>query len=95
MPAYLIADIDVHDGERFKQYVTGVTPFVEKYGGSYLVRGGEMTVEEGEWQAHRLVIIVFPSRENAEGFLADRDYQPVAAIRHAAATTNLVIVDGL
>ncbi len=93
MPAYLIADIDVHDAQAFREYVTRVTPFVEAHGGAYLVRGGEMTVEEGEWPDHRLVIIEFPSRSHAEAFLGDKDYQPVAAIRHEAATSNLVIVD--
>ena len=94
MPAYLIADIDVHDPDRFKEYVTRVPPFVEKHGGTYLVRGGEMTIEEGVWPDHRLVIIAFPSRTQAEAFLRDEDYQPIAAIRHEATTSNLVIVAG-
>lgn len=95
MTAYVVADIDVHDPARFGEYVSRVVPFVEKYGGSYLVRGGETTVEEGDWSPNRLVIIAFPSRSAAEGFLADEDYQPVAAIRHEATTSNLVIVSGI
>ena len=93
MSAYLVADIDVHDADRFRDYVAAVVPFVEKHGGEYVVRGGATTVEEGEWPDHRLTIIAFPSRANAEAFLRDEDYQPVAAIRHAAATSNLIIVD--
>ncbi len=94
MPAYLIADITVHDGDRFKDYVTAVPAYIEKHRGKYLVRGGKVEVKEGLWQPKRVVVIEFPTKENALAFLEDPGYQPVAAIRHEAAITNLVIVEG-
>ena len=94
MTAYLIADIQIHDTEKFMEYVKLVPACIEKHGGKYRVRGGEPEAREGNWQPQRVVMIEFPSRENAEAFLTDPDYEPVAAIRHAAATTNLVIVNG-
>ena len=94
MNAYLIADITIHDPEKFMEYVQQVPAFIEKHGGAYRVRGGEPETREGDWQPKRLVVIEFPSRETAEAFLEDPGYQPVAAIRHQAATTNLIIADG-
>jgi len=37
----------------------------------------------------------FPSRKNAEDFLACKEYAPVKAIRHKYAETTLTIVDGI
>jgi len=93
MATYLIADITVHDPERYQDYVRQVPAFIEKHRGSYRVRGGEVQVREGDWQPQRLIVLEFPDREHANAFLADPDYQAVAAIRHAAASTNLVLVE--
>ena len=43
MSTYLVVDITVHDPEMLKEYASKSKPFVEKYGGNYLVRGGEVT----------------------------------------------------
>lgn len=93
MATYLIADITVHDPGRYQEYVRQVPAFIEKYQGSYLVRGGEPQVREGDWRPQRLIVLEFPDKEHANAFLQDPEYQAVAAIRHAAASTNLVLVD--
>jgi uncharacterized protein (DUF1330 family) len=94
MSTYIIVDITVHDTEAYKEYVKLVPPFIEKHGGKYIVRGGESQVREGTWKPDRMVVLEFPSKSDATAFLEDPLYQPVAAIRHAAATTNLVVVEG-
>ena len=93
MATYLIADITVHNPERYRDYVRQVPAFIEKHQGSYAVRGGEVEIREGDWQPQRLIVLEFPDKEHANAFLDDPEYQAVAAIRHAAATTNLVLVD--
>ena len=94
MSALLIVDITVHDTERYKEYVELVPSLIEKHDGKYLVRGGNVEVVEGNWQPERLIVLEFPSVASARAFLEDPDYQPVAEIRHAAASTNLVIAEG-
>jgi len=47
MSTYLIVDVTVHDPERFKEYARKSQPFVEKYARVYLVRGGEVEIQEG------------------------------------------------
>ena len=95
MTAFLIADITVHDPERYKDYVRQVPDIIARHGGRYRVRGGNPDVREGSWLPERLVVIEFPSREKALDFLNDPDYRPVAAIRHAAASTSLIVTDGV
>ncbi len=94
MSAFLVVDITVHDPDLYMDYVRKAPPFIEKHGGIYRVRGGEVETQEGSWGPQRLVVVEFPSREKARAFLADPGYQTVAAIRHQAATTNMVVVDG-
>ena len=93
MAAYLVVDINVHDETEYQKYIQQVPEFVAKHGGTYLVRGAQLEVKEGDWQPERLVVLQFPSKADAEAFLADPGYQPVAAIRHASASTNLVLAD--
>jgi len=93
MSALVIVDLTIHDTARFQEYVELVPDLIEKHHGKYLVRGGKVEVREGSWQPERLVVLEFPSVAAARSFLDDPDYQPIAAIRHAAASTNLVIAE--
>ena len=47
MPAYVIAEVSINDPEQYKKY-TAVTPgIIEKYGGKFVVRGGDVQTLEG------------------------------------------------
>ena len=94
MTAYLVLDFSVKDLRGFLPYVEAIPTFIEKHGGRYVVRGVEPTVMEGEWAPARMVILEFPSRENAEAFLADPDAQPLFALRHRTTDSKLMLVDG-
>ena len=95
MAAYVIVDTKVHNPEAYESYKAQVSPIVQKYGGEYLVRGGAHEVLEGDWNPTRLVLLKFPDRQSADNFMQAPEYQPVAAIRHANAHTNSVVVEGL
>jgi len=95
MTAYLIVDVAIRDPQRYEDYKQQVPALIARHGGEYLVRGGAHEVLEGDWQPTRLVLFRFPSRAAIKAFLADPDYQPLAALRHAIADSSLVAVDGL
>ena len=59
------------------------------------MRGGKLTVLEGEWPMPRLIILEFPSREAAEGWYRSPEYQKILPLRLKSGTGNLVIVDGV
>ena len=94
MAAYFIADIDVTDPEGFEEYRRLVAPIVSKYGGKYLVRGGDIETVEGDWAPKRLVVLEFDSRERLKSWHESEDYRPVKAMRHKSAVTNAVMVEG-
>ena len=94
MKAYLVLDFAVRDFRGFRPYVSAIPAFIEKHGGRYIVRGVEPTVMEGGWSPELMVILEFPSRENARAFLDDPDAQELFRVRHKTTTSKLVLVDG-
>jgi uncharacterized protein (DUF1330 family) len=95
MKAYAIAAETVKDQAMFDQYRKAVPATLAPFGGQFIVRGGNLTVVEGEWPHPRLVIIEFPSRAAAEGWYGSAEYQKVISLRLKSGPGNLVIVDGM
>jgi uncharacterized protein (DUF1330 family) len=95
MAAYLIADVDVTDPAGFEEYRKLVPATIEKYGGRYLVRGGNAQTLEGGWQPRRLVVLEFPSAEQARRWYDSEDYRGPKAMRFKAAQTNLILAEGV
>jgi uncharacterized protein (DUF1330 family) len=94
MAAYLIANVDVTDPAAYDAYRSRVAPLVAKFGGRFLVRGGEHAVLEGAWQPRRLVVIEFPSMESLRAWYGSDEYAPLIALRKQAASGDLVAVEG-
>jgi uncharacterized protein (DUF1330 family) len=94
MNAYLIIDLSIHDLSMFREYLTKIPSFVKKHLGRYVVQGVEATVIENEWKPERVVVIEFPSRENAEAFLSDPEAKELFKLRHKSTTSKMILVDG-
>jgi uncharacterized protein (DUF1330 family) len=94
MTAYVIADIDVHDQEAYRDYAALVPGTLQPHGGRFLVRGGGHETLEGDWRPRRLVVLEFPSTEHARRWYASEEYAAPMAIRRGASTGNLVLVEG-
>ncbi|MBL8670592.1 MAG: DUF1330 domain-containing protein [Alphaproteobacteria bacterium] len=95
MPAYMIVESNVTNPEGFKAYMAAAPAIVAKWGGKYLVRGGELAVLEGKWTPKRLTVLEFPTLEKAKGFHASPEYQKIIALRQGHAVFNMVAVDGV
>ena len=94
MAAYVIGDIEVTDPAAFKEYRDRVGATVEQYGGRFVVRGGRVNPKEGDWQPRLVVMLEFPSLEQAERWYASAEYKPLIAMREKAARTHLIIAEG-
>ena len=91
---YWIAQVDVRDAERYKDYVAAAKPAFEKYGAKFVARGGDFARLEGRVRA-RNVIIEFPSLAAAVDCYNSPEYQIAAAIRQEVADAEMVVVEGL
>jgi uncharacterized protein (DUF1330 family) len=95
MPAYVVVNIDVRDPERYAEYVERAPESVARFGGRYIARAGRTDVLEGDWIPKRFVILEFPTYEDAKDWWASEEYADAKALRHATATTQMVVTDGL
>jgi uncharacterized protein (DUF1330 family) len=94
MKAYVIVQERIDDQAMFDAYRKEVPATVAAHGGRFIVRGGAMTVVEGEARFPRLVVIEFPSRAAAEAWYASPAYQKLLPLRLNSSKGNFYIVDG-
>jgi uncharacterized protein (DUF1330 family) len=72
-----------------------VTPgVIEKFGGRFLVRGGEMITLEGPEEARRVMILEFPSMEKAKEFYYSNEYSEAKKLREGTASASFLAIDG-
>jgi uncharacterized protein (DUF1330 family) len=95
MPAYVIADVTIEDPERYPDYVRQVPATLEPYGGRFIVRGGALETAEGGWQPQRLVVIEFPSLEQAKAWYESPEYRPARQLRWDTSKARIVFVEGV
>jgi uncharacterized protein (DUF1330 family) len=92
---YAIAEIAVNDAVAYRGYVAAVTPIITKYGGVYLVRGGNAVAKEGAPPKGRLVVIEFPNFAAAQTFYDSPEYQAIIGLRLKSATSRVLQVEGV
>lgn len=95
MPAYIIARVDVTDWERYRRYTKATPDVIARYGGRFIVRGGEIVTLEGEPEERRLVVIEFPNLARAREFYNSPDYSKVKELRAGAAIGQFLAVEGI
>lgn len=95
MPAYIIGDIEITDAAAYEAYRTDVPATIAKYGGRYHVRGGRAELLEGDRRPNRVVVLEFPSLEQAKRWYDSEEYRPLKAIRQKAARGSLLLVEGV
>ena len=95
MSAYVIADVEVLDSAAYEEYRQQVPATSAAFGGRYLVRGGALTVLEGDWSPKRCVILEFPSMAQLKAWYDSPAYVPLRAIRQRSTKSSLVMVEGL
>ena len=81
--------------EQYRKYTARTPALIEKYGGRFLVRGGEVVTLEGESPVSRLVLIEFPSLQRVQDFYNSDEYQEVLQLRLPASTASFLALDGV
>ena len=94
MAGYYIANVDVHDAERYEEYKKLAGAAIAAHGGAYVVRGGEQTHLEGHAPRSRVVVLRFASVEAAKTWFHSDDYAAAHKIRSEVATSDSFIIEG-
>jgi uncharacterized protein (DUF1330 family) len=95
MSGYIVADIEIIDPNEYQTYAKQTAATLKHYGGKFLVRGGNAETLEGDWKTKRLVIIEFPSVEQAKAWYESIEYSAIIGIRHRSAISNMLLVYGV
>lgn len=95
MAAYVVVKLEITDPERFKLYQQLASASVEKFGGKFLVRGGQMVELEGSWDAPRMVVLEFESIDRATGWYHSPEYGKAIEARKDAADFHMIALEGI
>ncbi|MCC6419222.1 MAG: DUF1330 domain-containing protein [Gemmataceae bacterium] len=95
MAGYIIAEVNVTDPVRYEEYRKQVLATVEAYGGAFRVRGGRSEGLEGTPPAGRLVVLEFPTYEQAKAWYESPEYAGPKALRQATSDGRVLLVEGV
>ncbi len=95
MAAYFIVELEITDPAGYEEYRRRVPATIERHGGRYLVRGGTLETIEGTWTPKRVVVLEFPSAEQAKRWYHSPEYDELKPLRHRTARGSIILVEGV
>jgi uncharacterized protein (DUF1330 family) len=95
VPVYAVAQLTIHDRERYDRYANAFMPIITKYGGRLLAADEAPLRVEGQWDRQKLVLMEFPDRDMFLAWANSPEYVEIARDRQAGADTVTVLVRGL
>ena len=93
-PAYIVAEVHVTDPAGFTNYARQVPATLAPFHGKTIARALP-DVREGAPPNGDIVIIAFDSLQDANRWYQSPEYSKLIPLRQKAATTRLMIVDGM
>ena len=91
---YVVVRLSVKNSELFQKYPPLSVKAVEKYGGKYLIRGGQFEILEGTWPVDRTTVVEFESYEKAKEFYQSLEYEKAKLVRQESAVTDFIVIEG-
>ncbi len=80
--------------EQYQEYAKVTPDVVAQYGGRFIVRGGATVTLEGPEEKDRIVVLEFPSLDQAKAFYGSEEYAAAAKLREGAASAQFIAVEG-
>ena len=91
---YVVARAKVTDATKWAAYAAKASEAMKIYGGTPIVRGGQMTVAEGEGRA-RNIVIEFADFASAKAYVGSPEYAEARKLREGAGELDIVVVEGV
>ncbi|MEO6355355.1 MAG: DUF1330 domain-containing protein [Ferruginibacter sp.] len=95
MAAYVIVEVTITDPVEYEDYKKLTPAAIAAYDGRFVVRGAQAISLEGDWHPERIVVLEFPSVERAKEWWSSDIYTTAKTIRQRAATTKMIVVEGI
>ena len=94
MTTYVISEVEIRPGPALDEYRRLAAASIERHGGRYLVRGGDLEVLEGHWSG-AAIVVAFDSADQARAWYRSDDYALALKVRDDALSRNLILVEGV
>ncbi len=94
MPVYALAQITIHDRERYDRYAARFAGVFAKFNGRVLAADESPLIVEGDWPHQKVVLLSFPSRADFERWASSPEYREIAQDRLAATTGTVLLLAG-
>ena len=91
---YIIGQITITDPKKYQRYASETENIIKRFGGIYLIRGGNQFVPEGKSQGNRDVVVEFDTLEKAKKFYDSEEYAKIIDIRKQNSTGYILLVEG-
>ena len=91
---YIIAQVDVTNPQPYAEYAKLSPGIIAKFGGKFLARAGRTVTLEGTPARSRVVIVEYPSFEQAQAFFSSPEYQQAKKLREGAANAQFIAIEG-
>lgn len=93
MSAYVIGLVEITNPEQYREYMKHTPRLINQFGGRFVARGGEVVTLEGE-PLPRMVLIEFPSLDQARAFYDSPEYVRARQLRQGAGHLRLTAIQG-
>ena len=93
--AYILANVDVKNPAAYEEYKRLSSIAMKAHGAEVCIRGGKADVLEGNWAPDRLVLLKFPSTQQARKFYDSAEYGAARKAREGIAVMRMVLIEGV
>ena len=91
---YAVILLDVADPDMYIEYAKAASAIEARYGAKPIIVGDAEEVIEGLWPAQRVVLLEFPTLDDARAWYNDPDYQTLLPLRHQATSSKILFIEG-
>ena len=92
---YVIAQLSIHDRERYDRYTAGFMDVLRQFQGRLLVSDEAPRVVEGTWRGDKVVVLSFADEASYEAWASSDAYGAIAPDRIAASEGPILVVRGV
>lgn len=95
MAVYALAQLRIHDADRYGRYMARFMPVLTKYNGRLLAADETPRVLEGEWwDRNKVVLMEFTDSAAFRAWATSPEYTEIAADRKAGADAVVLLIKG-
>lgn len=93
---YMLANLQIHDAEKYRLYEKGFFPILKKHEGEFITYDDNIVHIEGSKPMEgRVILFCFPSAKHADEWYSDPEYQAISEHRRSGTTSTITRINGL